>query len=578
MFCEADGRCFPCRRIASCYHDAACRVSVVVLVFAVLAGVLPPRLFALQSGTTVAPRTTQSGTPANASPDEASSVKGRGSRGDAADPNAAEPRFSDAGVNDGISDGAADPESESTSQVTPADLAQLLPSLDWMEDGVDTDLDALFRQRIRLYGRCLQHWVQRHVDLQPWQQTLLAAELDQIADRLVPMRSQLQSWMGRPYTPILFMQRVAPHVDTVLSPNNLPALELSDLQREKLATALQVRQWRLKQDILEGVLFRVDTELLLTPRQSDLLAQVSADAFDLADPGFSFLIESPILGFKAINYSKQGLGQLLRHERLYGSLSSHQRNLLADLVSQDRDFPVKMDALRKGEPGLLQPQADYNFRVQKSIVGALVDRLKDEVAVDEQTALQVQMTAAGLVDRSLAEWQRNERRDCLKYAGKDSVVTTPGHPSRTFVFESAEFTAALGTIAGGWQVRRQRDARLRLQLTHYMRGLLDQELWLTSSQREALCTPLSASVQQGWLAPSPNYDVVDDWAWGCMAVSLHSVPDRQLPALSRDQRLALIGLRRLLTRDDRGFQVSQVENQSELPLLSRFSLPQEEGR
>ena len=434
------------------------------------------------------------------------------------------------------------------SSLSRSDLAAIVPPANWFEAGVRLDLDAIFRQRLEFYGNCLQRWVRQEAQLTPHQVRLLSEQVSRRVEAIVPLREQLASSFLEPSVPILFAKRGASRMDSVLHSENLPLLQLSSQQVRRLEAALALRQQQLRGDNLDGVLFLTESELFLTSEQARLTAELASEFLNLDDHGFTFFLPDWMKSDrKGFYFPEQSLKDLMHAHRIASKLTSHQAFLLNDRLVGEREFPVSRRKLMMGEAGLFERQSEYTMRLDRAMGAAWIDLLDDQVSVSESDTQLMQMTTARLSDKMLQDWIQSSRDTyrILSPFFPDRETFAPIPPERTRVFVSEQLQSAREAIPGGQPLEIQRTAHLRLRLTHFLRGVLDRELWLTSEQRAQLCEPLSQVIRPEWTMPSPGGSPTHCWALECASLAILGLSETEPAGLLREQELALVALRRL---------------------------------
>ena len=439
------------------------------------------------------------------------------------------------------------------SSLSRSDLAAIVPPPNWLEAGVRMDLDAIFRQRLEFYGNCLQRWVRQEAQLTPHQVRLLSEQVSRRVEAIVPLREQLASAFLEPSVPILFAKRGASRMDSVLSSENLPLLQLSRQQVRRLEAALALRQQQLRGDNLAGVLFLAESELFLTSEQARLTAELASELLNLDDHGFTFFLPDWMKSDRrALYYPKQSLKDLMHSHRIASTLTSHQAFLLNDQAAQEREFPVSRRKLLKGKAGLFERQSEYVTRLDRAMGAAWIDLLGDQVSVSESDKQLMQMATARLSDKTLRDWIQSSRTTYLEESEfylNQRKTFAPIPPERTRVFVSEQLQSVREAIPGGQPLEIQRTAHLRMRLTHFLRGLMDRELWLTSEQRAQLCEPLSQVIRPEWTMPAPSYSPTGYWALECASLAILGLSATEPAGLLREQELALVALRRLFDAD-----------------------------
>ena len=434
------------------------------------------------------------------------------------------------------------------SSLSRSDLAAIVPPPNWFEAGVRLDLDAIFRQRLEFYGNCLQRWVRQEAQLTPHQVRLLSEQVSRRVEAIVPLREQLACTFLESSLPILFAKRGASRMDSVLHSENLPLLQLSRQQVRRLEAALALRQQQLRGDNLAGVLFLAESELFLTSEQARLTAELASELLNLDDHGFTFFVPDWMQSDrKWFYFPEQSLKDLMQSHRIASTLTSHQAFLLNDRVVEEREFPVSRSELLNGKAGLFERQSEYVTRLDRAMGAAWIDLLDDQVSVSESDTQLMQMTTARLSDKMLQDWIQSTRDTYLTLSQffPDRETFAPGPPERTRVFVSEQLQSLREAIPGGQPLEIQRTAHLRMRLTHFLRGVMDRELWLTSEQRAQLCEPLSQVIRPELTMPSPGGSPKYCWALECASLAILGLSETEPAGLLREQELALVALRRL---------------------------------
>lgn len=410
-------------------------------------------------------------------------------------------------------------------------------------DRDDMLADVLWRERLQRYGDCLVLWVQRNAELSSDQAICLSQQVQARIDALLPRRAELACTKFDAFMPVLFIERAAPEIDTVLEPEALAMLQLSDAQSQLLQTALAVRQRRLERDHLAGLLFRIDSELFLTGQQTELMTQEAENMFDLSRAGFGF----PTGG--ETDCFQQALRKLLRSKRVRDAMSVHQLLLLQELWGRQDYIRLNVAILRPELPGTLEPYSDQCFSTYAALSAAYIDVFRDQGVVSAAAAVPLQLTCCRVADTKLQVWRRSvfdwSRQLCESAEIDDGELLILQMPFRTDVLLSSEFQDACDSIPGWNQAKFQRVDCLRKQLARFSRGLLDRELWFSKEQRESVTAILQEAVQLKWTAPSPDSAGESDWALGCYTMALHEVVDQRPHELDQGQIRTLVRLHSL---------------------------------
>lgn len=407
----------------------------------------------------------------------------------------------------------------------------------------------LFEARVRNYIHCLMEWAVRQADLSPEQQRMFSATLNSQVEELNRLRHTYDSGPYGGFLPVQFV-KVASELDRGFERQVCELSALSEQQRQQLQDGLSERLRLRKKDNLQGLIFRVDRELFLTDPQVGLLSDLAGKHLDLDKAAFNFPLGANDLDGRWAD-EEQSLADVLADPSLAKAWADCQAETIAMLIDRDEQRRLRVDAedFEVNRDRVIGRYLQWGAEGCHRITQMQLNVCLSEGLITEKQALRLRLDARQRVEKYLVKWKKwttSTLDQWYQFADGDRWIE--GRTPRLTAVSSSP----------GWRVQLQlesprfeefivrRSATLRRRLADYMVGLLDRELWLTTSQRQTLRRHFEIAMPDDWLEPIGFVAAHADWTQATVAASIGLLDKTKYDQWGDSQMLAFWALRRVL--------------------------------
>lgn len=414
----------------------------------------------------------------------------------------------------------------------------------------------LFAARVRNYTQCLLDWAVRSARLSGHQRRVLMMNLDTREDELVRERQRYDSGPYAGSLPIQFAV-VATEIDGAFGRLLNETDVLLPAQRRQLLTALQDKSRQRQRDNLKGIVCRIDRELFLTADQRALIRDEAGRCLDLNNGGFDFPFD-PSGRHARWSAAVQRLTPLLTQSQLAKTWSESQQAAVDMLIDERPRRLLRLDP----EDSAVTPQDVLDERLALGrrrclrVAQMQLDLYRREGLIDRAQAGRLDVQARSRVEQYLTRWRRPVLARLKFFAGSGT---------ETHWFEDALPKLTGVTSSAAWQTHLQleipklvdfaerRRAVSGKRLAHYMTGLLDRELWLTSVQRDKMMRHLEIAMPDHWLEPTSEEMLFADWSLATIAAAVALLDKTEFAEFHDNQWRAFWGVKRLVSGGDSRF-------------------------